>query len=118
MKNIIIKKIIKYIENKQKYSKKQLLEIEYGLTSVYLTISKIIIISLIAFYLGIIKEMLIYMLFFNIIRTTAFGLHATKSWICLLSSTIIFIGIPILCNISGYENGLNLTSLPFPSESY
>ena len=99
MKNIIIKKIIKYIENKQKYSKKQLLEIEYGLTSVYLTISKIIIISLIAFYLGIIKEMLIYMLFFNIIRTTAFGLHATKSWICLLSSTIIFIGIPILCNI-------------------
>ena len=36
------------------------------------------------------------MIIFNILRTTGFGLHATKSWICLLSSTLIFIGIPLL----------------------
>ena len=30
---------------------------------------------------------------------TSFGLHATKSWICLLSSSIIFMGCPYLCYI-------------------
>ena len=32
-------------------------------------------------------------------RTTGFGLHATKSWICLLSSTLIFIGLPFVSKI-------------------
>jgi len=43
--------------------------------------------------------MIIYMLIYNFIRMPSFGLHATKSWICLLSSTILFIGIPYLCII-------------------
>lgn len=97
MKKIIMKKIMKYINNNSDYSKEQLLEIEYGLTGIYLTLSKMIIISIIASWLGLFKEMIIFMILFNIIRTTAFGLHATKSWICLLSSTIIFIVIPIIC---------------------
>jgi len=40
--------------------------------------------------------MIICTIFFNIIRMPAFGLHATKSWTCLLSSTITFLLIPIL----------------------
>ena len=35
-------------------------------------------------------------LIFNVIRTFAFGLHATKSSICLVSSTLIFIGLPFI----------------------
>lgn len=97
MKKIIMKKIMKYINNNSDYSKEQLLEIEYGLTGIYLTLSKMIIISIIASWLGLFKEMIIFMILFNIIRTTAFGLHATKSWICLFSSSIIFIGLPFLC---------------------
>ena len=42
------------------------------------------------------KQVLIYLVIYNIIRFPSFGLHATKSWICLLSSTILFIGIPYL----------------------
>lgn len=97
MKKLIINKSINYIKKYNNYSDLKLAEIEYGLTGLYLTISKIIIVSIIAIILGIFKEMLIFMVFFNIIRTTAFGLHATKSWICLLSSILIFIIIPILC---------------------
>ncbi len=40
--------------------------------------------------------MLIFMIIYNIIRMPSFGLHATKSWICLLVSTLTFIGIPYL----------------------
>ena len=76
-----------YIEKNTNYSKTQLAEIKYGIEGIYLTISKCIVIFIIALLLGIFKEMII------------FGLHATKSWICLLSSSILFIGIPHLCII-------------------
>lgn len=97
MKKLIISNLMNYIKKYNNYSEQELAEIEYGLVGIYLTFSKLIIISIIAIIFGIFKEMMIYMIFFNIIRTTAFGLHATKSWICLLSSTLVFITIPIIC---------------------
>ena len=55
-----------------------------------------IIISIISLFLGIFKDMIIFMVLFNLIRTFAFGVHATKSWICLISSAIIFVGVPLI----------------------
>lgn len=86
-----------YIEKNTKYDKVKLTEIKYGLEAIYLTFEKLIVIAIISAILGIFKEMLIYILIYNLIRMPSFGLHATKSWICLLSSTILFIGIPYLC---------------------
>lgn len=109
MKKIVMKNIMIYISKRGNYSDTELAEIEYGLTGIYLTFSKIIIIAILACLLGIFKEMIIFMLLFNIIRTTGFGLHATKSWICLLSSTLIFIGVPLFCKyieINIYLKGL------------
>lgn len=97
MKKFIINKCMNYIKKYNNCSDIRLKEIEYGLVSIYLTFSKMIIISIMALILGIFKEMLIFMLFFNILRIFGFGLHATKSWICLLSSSLIFIGIPTIC---------------------
>ena len=71
--------------------------INYGLESMYLTISKMIIIFLSAYLLGIFKEMFIFLIIYNIPRATAFGLHASKTWMCLISSLLIFIGLPIIC---------------------
>jgi len=105
MKNLIINNCLNYISKYNNYSNEKMKEIEYGLVSIYLTISKLIVISIIAIILGIFKEMLIFTLIFNVIRMPAFGLHATKSWICLISSTIMFIGLPYLSinlNISIY----------------
>lgn len=100
MKKLIINKCMKYVKNNTNYNETKLKEIKYGLESIYLTISKLIIISLISFLLGIFNEMIIYMIIYNILRMPSFGLHATKSWICLLSSTILFIGIPYLCMLT------------------
>lgn len=97
MKKFIINKCMNYIKKNTNYNKTKLEEIEYGLVSIYLTISKMIIISIIALLLGVFKEMIIFSIIYNILRMPSFGLHATKSWICLLSSTILFIGIPYLC---------------------
>lgn len=97
MKNFIIKTCMNYIKKNTNFNETKLKEIEYGIISIYLTLSKFIVISIICFLLGIFKEMLIFTVFFNIIRLTAFGLHATKSWMCWISSTIIFILIPLFC---------------------
>lgn len=97
MKKFIISKCMNHIKKNTNYNKKKLNEIEYGLVSVYMTITKFIFISLVAIIFGIFKEMFIFTLFFNIIRMPAFGLHATKSWICWIVTTILFIAIPILC---------------------
>ena len=97
MKNFIVNSYMNHIKKYNNYSEEKLEKIEYGLTGLYLTFSKMIIIFLIAIILGIFKEMFILMILFNILRTTAFGMHASKSWVCLIISIIAFIGLPILC---------------------
>lgn len=82
--------------NKPNISSDELDEIRYGLEGIYLTFTKAIFISVAAYFLGIFKEMIIMLLFFNILRTTAFGLHAKKSWMCWLSSSIIFLLLPYI----------------------
>lgn len=97
MKKYIINKCINYIKKYNNYTEEKLKEIKYGLESIYLTFSKLITISIISILLGVFKEMITYLLIYNLLRLPSFGLHATKSWICLLSSTILFIFIPIIC---------------------
>ena len=97
MKELVIGKSINLIrKNSPDYSEEQLEIIEYGLTGLYLTISKTIVIFAIALVLGILKEVIIFTIIYNIIRATSFGLHATKSWICLVSSSIIFLTVPFI----------------------
>ena len=79
------------------YSNDKLDEIMYGLEGIYLTITKCIVIFTIAIILGIIKEMLLLLLTYNFIRLFAFGMHANKSWICLVFSSSIFILGTYLC---------------------
>lgn len=82
--------------NNSNISDEKLDEIRYGLEGIYLTITKTIFIFFTAYVLGILKEMILMLLFFNILRTTGFGLHATKSWMCWVSSTLIFIIFPFI----------------------
>lgn len=90
-------KFLNYSINKIKinypnYSEEKLEEISYGLEAIYLTLTKTIIIFIVAIILHIFKEMFILMILYNILRTTAFGMHAKKSWHCLIISTTMFIG--------------------------
>lgn len=99
MREYLVGNCIKYIQKNKSYSNTKISEIKYGLESIYLTFSKLIILIILSLILGITKEMLIYLLVYNIIRIPSFGIHATKSWICLLSSSILFIGVPCICKI-------------------
>lgn len=98
MRELLIDSSLKYIKNNNpNFDDNQIEIIEYGLVSIYLLISKLIIIILLAWLLGIVKELLIFTFLYNLIRMPSFGLHASKSWICLVLSTIMFLGVPIIC---------------------
>ena len=93
MKEKFLNNSISKIKKKNpNFIEEKLEEIAYGLEAIYLTVTKIVIIFILAFILGIFKDMLIIMIFYNIIRTTAFGMHAKKSSHCLIISILFFIG--------------------------
>ena len=87
------------IHSLNKYNEDELEQIKYGLESVYLLLTKFIFIIGISIILGIFKETLLFIIFFNILRSTAFGIHASKSIYCWISSVICFLILPYLSRI-------------------
>lgn len=83
-------------ENRKGISDDEVEIIMYGLEGIYLTITKLVIIFLLALLFGFFKEMILTLLFYNILRMFAFGMHASKSWHCLLISSLFFLIGPIL----------------------
>ena len=96
MKRFVLDKCMKIIKKNMQYDDTKLEEIEYGLEGIYLTITKVIIISILCIILGIFKEFLTFIIIYSIMRAPSFGIHASKSWICLITSTIFFLGFPLL----------------------
>lgn len=99
MKNKFLSFAMNCIEKNFEYDNTKLAMIRYNLEGFYLSFTKLIIIAALSLALGVLKEMIIMLIAFNILRSTGFGLHATKSWICLLSSSIVFLGFPIVAKL-------------------
>jgi len=83
-------------KNCPEYNDEKLLEIRYGLEGIYLSITKCIVIFIVTLLLGIFKEMIIIMILYTLLRTFGHGIHATKSWICLVSSLTVFVIVPLM----------------------
>ena len=88
MKKKLINSSIQILKKSKKYSDDQIEIIIYGLEGLYLTFTKMIIICLVSVLLGVFKEVFILLITYNIIRSQAFGIHASKSIYCLISSLI------------------------------
>ncbi len=104
MKEYVINKTLNYIYTHNEYSDLEKDMIKYGISNLYLQITKMIVITTIAVIFKILIPYLLFILFYNIIRSTSFGIHAKKSYQCWISSIIIFICIPYLCQILMIKN--------------
>lgn len=99
MKQLFLEKSLGIVKSSYpQYNNDTLSEIKYGLEAFYLTITKAIVIFSIAALLHLLKETLFLCICFNILRFSGFGIHATKSWMCWVSSSIIFLFFPYLCS--------------------
>lgn len=104
MKNLVVNGIMDNINRYYNYDKVKLSEIKYGIESLYLTISKTIIILIACALLKVTKPLLLLFMFYGIIRLTGFGVHAKKSWHCWITSLTMFIGIPLLISKLNINN--------------
>ncbi len=110
MKKKFLNSSINLIKRNGKYSDEQIEIITYGLEGIYLTFTKMIILFAIAYILGIVKEFIILLISYNIIRSQAFGIHATKSVYCLISSILLFIGGALVCKYVNLPFWFSLSS--------
>ena len=109
MRRKVVNKLINYIKKNKEIDKVTEEKLIYGLEAIYILVTKLFIMSLIALIFNIIKEMYIFLGLFSIIRLFAFGLHATKSYICLIISSIVFLIIPYLSHILILKKIIKLT---------
>ena len=96
MKEKYLNSTISFITKYKEYSNEEIENMRYSLEGLYLTFTKLIVIFSLAIILGIFKEVIILLVLFNIIRFTGFGFHAKTSIECLITSTLLFIGVPYL----------------------
>lgn len=109
MKTKFITIISKKIVDNYNYDENEIQILKYGLSVIYLSVTKLIIILLFASIMNIFKESIITLLFFSIIRYFAQGLHMDKSYKCYFLSIISFVLIPYMLKFVS----LNNTIIPF-----
>ena len=97
MKEVFLNHTMNFIDANQKgLTDEDKEKLAYGLEGIYLTITKMVIILLIALLLGVFKGFIIALILFNIIRFLGVGFDASKSIVCLISSTVLILGLPYL----------------------
>lgn len=97
MADLVIGKCMTLIKNnKPELNQNDLEIIKYGLHGLYLSITKVFVLIIIAIILNQLKELLLLLCLFGILRSNAFGLHASKSWMCWVATIPIFTLIPRL----------------------
>ena len=97
MKKKFLNSSIKFLKQNGNYTEEELEIIIYGLEGIYLTFTKMVIIFASAYVLGLFKEVIFLLITYNIIRSQSFGIHASKSIYCLISSIVCFIGGALIC---------------------
>lgn len=97
MKKKFLNSSMELIAKNRQCTEEELEIIAYGLEGIYLTFTKMIVLFSVAYLLGIFKELILLLITYNVIRSQAFGIHASKSIYCLISSLVMFIGGALIC---------------------
>ena len=110
MKNKFIDSYMNIImNNKSNLNSEEIEKLKYAIEGIYLTITKLVIILILGIILNILKEILIVLLFYNLLRYFGFGYHAKGSKECLIISSLFFVLFPyIICQ------NISLTSYKIP----
>lgn len=97
MKDKVVNKIMLRIKNNNsKLSETKLEEIRYGLLGLYSLTTKFIVILMLALLFNMLKEFILFLIFYGILRSVGFGTHAKSNIQCWISSIVLLLGIPYL----------------------
>lgn len=113
MKEKFIVKVIDLSKREKKYSDEDIAVMRYALEGIYLTFTKILVITIIAALLGLFKEYILFVLIYTPIRSVSFGWHANTTKECWIVSILAFILIPYMCRLVVMNNIVKIILLAF-----
>lgn len=93
MSSYILNRLIK----DKNYDTLKIMKLKLGLDILIINIPKYMILLLISYYLNILFYTVIMCIVFGILRSTSFGVHASSSLRCLITSLTLFVGGVYLC---------------------
>lgn len=99
MKEKFIVSVVNFAKRNKEYSDDEVAIMRYALEGIYLTFTKILVITLIALVLGLFKEYIWFVLLYTPIRSVSFGWHANTTKECWIVSILAFILIPYTFSI-------------------
>ena len=99
MKEKFIASVVNLAKRKKEYTEEEVAIMRYALEGIYLTFTKILVITLIAALLGLFKEYIWFVLLYTPIRSVSFGWHANTTKECWVVSILAFISIPYIFSI-------------------
>ena len=62
-------------------------------------LTKTLVITIFALFLGIFREFIIFLIFYSILRAVGYGAHASSNLSCWIFSILLLIGLPYLVSI-------------------
>lgn len=99
VKEKFIASVVNLAKRKKEYTEEEVAIMRYALEGIYLTCTKILVITLIAALLGLFKEYIWFVLLYTPIRSVSFGWHANTTKECWVVSILAFILIPYTFSI-------------------
>lgn len=99
MKEKFIASVVNLAKRKKEYTEEEVAIMRYALEGIYLTFTKILVITLIAALLGLFKKYIWFVLLYTPIRSVSFGWHANTTKQCWVVSILAFILIPYTFSI-------------------
>lgn len=91
MKDLFVNKSFDFINKYQNLDHYGEVKTKYGLEVMYYFITKTTIILLIAYLIGLLKEVILYNIFFIPLRSTSHGFHAKTNLECWIITAITYI---------------------------
>lgn len=99
MKEKFIVSIVNLAKRNKEYSNEDVEVMRYALEGIYLTFTKILVITLMACLLGLFKEYMWFVILYIPLRSVSFGWHANTTKECWVVSILAFILIPYIFSI-------------------
>lgn len=91
MKKMVVNKLLSIITNNKVCSEKDIKVYSYGLEGLYNLFTKTIVILIITLLLNTAKEFGLILLFYALLRTYSFGIHADSSLGCWISTLTVYV---------------------------
>ena len=118
MKQLFLNSSISLIQKSNNYSEEKLAELRYGLETFYTMITKLGTIFILAALFHLLKELLLFLIFYTPLRSLGFGFHANNSIECWIISVPIFLLLPFLAKIIILPNIISIIIMALSTISF